>query len=141
MATGVRRGPVVVRIAHERNIQVVPLVGPTSIILAMMASGMNGQSFAFNGYLPIDDGERKKAIKKMEKLSADQNQSQIFIETPYRNNKLFLEFVKVLKPDTRLCVATDLTLECEVIVSKTVRELKQINLELNKRPSIFIIHA
>ncbi|RNC89824.1 MAG: SAM-dependent methyltransferase [Allomuricauda sp.] len=134
-------GADVVRIAHERNIQVVPLVGPTSIILALMASGMNGQSFAFNGYLPIDDGERKKAIKKMEKLSADQNQSQIFIETPYRNNKLFVEFVKVLKPDTRLCVATDLTLESEVIVSKTVRELKQINLELNKRPSIFIIHA
>lgn len=134
-------GADVVQVAHEKNIQVVPLVGPTSLIMALMASGMNGQSFAFNGYLPIDDTQRKKAIKKMEKVSKDLNQSQIFIETPYRNNKLFEEFTKVLSASTRLCIATDLTLESEMIISKPISELKDLKLDLNKRPSIFILHA
>ncbi len=134
-------GAEVVRVAHEKNIQVVPLVGPSSIVLALMASGMNGQNFAFNGYLPIDNTERKTAIKKMEKLSRESGQSQIFIETPYRNEKLLEEFKKVLRPTTKLCVATDLTLEGETIVSKSIEELRRITLQLNKRPTIFIIQA
>ena len=134
-------GADIVQIAHEKNIQVVPLVGPTSIIMALMASGMNGQSFAFNGYLPIDDADRKKAIRKFEKISRDLNQSQIFIETPYRNLKLYEELIKILSPDTKLCVATDLTLETEMIVSKPVRELKDVTLDLNRRPSIFVLQA
>ncbi len=134
-------GAEVVRIAHEKRIRVVPLVGPSSILMALISSGMNGQNFAFNGYLPIDDAERRAAIKKMEKTSKTLNQSQIFIETPYRNDKLLNEFLKILGPNTRLCVATDITLESEMIVSKTVRELKGSKLDLNRRPSIFIIQA
>lgn len=134
-------GAEVVRVAHEKNIQVVPLIGPSSILLALMASGMNGQNFAFNGYLPIDTGERKAAIKKMERLSKETGQSQIFIETPYRNEKLFAEFKRTLRPTTRLCVATDLTLNSEVVVSKSIQELKELELSLNKRPTIFIVQA
>ena len=95
-------GAVIVKLAHENGIQVVPLVGPSSILLAMMASGMNGQSFAFNGYLPIDKGEKKSALKSFENLSNSKNQSQIFIETPYRNNKLMEDLVQTLQPNTLL---------------------------------------
>lgn len=134
-------GAVVVKMAHEKNIRVVPLVGPSSIVLALMASGMNGQNFAFNGYLPIDNSERRVAIKRMEKLSRETGQSQIFIETPYRNEKLYEEFKKALRPATRLCVATDITLESESIISKTIQELQILELQINKRPTIFIIQA
>lgn len=134
-------GSDVVRIAHEKRIQVVPLVGPSSILMAMMASGMNGQNFAFNGYLPIDSSERTRAIKKLERLSRDFGQSQVFIETPYRNDKLFAELKKNLQANTELCVAADITLESEFIATKTVREWEKIGLELHKRPAIFIIQA
>ena len=97
-------GAVIVKLAHEKGIQVVPLVGPSSILLAIMASGMNGQSFAFNGYIPIDKAEKKAALKNLEKLSQDKNQSQIFIETPYRNNKMLEDIIQALNPSTlHLC--------------------------------------
>ncbi|MCL5246164.1 SAM-dependent methyltransferase [Cellulophaga sp. 20_2_10] len=134
-------GAEVVKIAHQKKIQVVPLVGPSSIFLALMASGLNGQSFAFNGYLPIDDGERKSTIKKMERISKELNQSQIFIETPYRNDKLLAEFLKTLSSQTLLCIATDITLPTEQIATNTVAEWKKINIDLNKRPTIFIFHS
>lgn len=134
-------GADVVRIAHDKGIEVVPLVGPSSIILALMASGMNGQSFAFNGYLPIDSGERKAAIKRLEKLSRDYKQSQLFMETPYRNDKLLAELTKVLHPNTRLCVACDITLPTEFIATKTAADWKKIKVELHKRPVIFIVQG
>lgn len=134
-------GADVVKIAHERRIQVVPLVGPSSILMAMMSSGMNGQNFAFNGYLPIDKAERKAKIKSLEKLSRDTGQSQIFMETPYRNNKFFVELVKILQKGTRLCVACDITLPTEFIKTKSVHEWSEIELDLDKRPTIYIIQA
>lgn len=134
-------GADVVKIAHQKNIQVVPLVGPSSIVLALMASGMNGQNFAFNGYLPIDSSERKKAIKHLEKLSSTLNQSQLFIETPYRNDKLLAELLRTLNDRTHLCIACDITLATEYIATKTVAEWKKTNLDLHKRPSIFIVQG
>jgi len=133
-------GAEVVKLAHQKNIQVVPLVGPSSIILAMMASGMNGQSFTFNGYLPIDVSERKRAIKQLEKLSFEKNQSQIFIETPYRNDKMFTDLVASLSSKTDLCIAVDITLESEFIKTYTVEKWKNNVPDLKKRPAIFIIH-
>ena len=133
-------GAEVVKLAHEKGIQVVPLVGPSSIVLAMMASGMNGQSFTFNGYLPIDSGERKRTIKQLEKLSFDKNQSQIFIETPYRNGKMLDDLRSALAPQTRLCIAADLTLPSEYIRTLPIAKWKKENPELHKRPAIFIIH-
>ncbi len=134
-------GADVVRIAHEKNIKVVPLVGPSSILLALMASGLNGQNFAFNGYLPIESGERKSALKRLEKLSKDTQQSQLFIETPYRNDKLFAELVKTLNPSTKLCVACDITLPTEFIVTRTAQAWLKESINLHKRPTIFIIQA
>ncbi|MCK0157202.1 SAM-dependent methyltransferase [Cellulophaga sp. F20128] len=134
-------GADVVKIAHQKKIQVVPLVGPSSIFLALMASGLNGQSFAFNGYLPIDSNERKSTIKRMERISKDLNQSQIFIETPYRNEKLLAEFLKTLSNQTLLCIATDITLASEQIATNTIAEWKKIALDLSKRPTIFIFQA
>jgi len=133
-------GAEVVKLAHQKGIQVIPLVGPSSIILAMMASGMNGQSFTFNGYLPIDVSERKKMIKSLERLSFDKNQSQIFIETPYRNEKMFKDLTTSLSPNTDLCIAADITLESEYIRTYTVKEWKNKVPDLKKRPAIFIIH-
>lgn len=133
-------GAVIVKLAHENHIQVVPLVGPSSILLAIMASGMNGQSFAFNGYLPIDKSEKKASLKTLEKLSFDKNQSQLFIETPYRNNKMLEDLLQTLQPNTFLCVATDLTLESEFIKTKRVFEWKKDSVDLHNRPTIFIIH-
>lgn len=134
-------GADLVRIAHKKGIQVVPLVGPSSILLALMASGLNGQSFAFNGYLPIDSGERKMSVKKFEKLSREHQQSQIFIETPYRNDKLLMELLKTLSPRTLLCIACDITLSTEFIATKTVEEWRSTTLDLHKRPTIFIVQG
>lgn len=131
-------GAQIVALAHQKNIQVVPLVGPSSILLALMASGMNGQSFSFNGYLPIDKQECKSKIKALEKRSLEENQAQIFIETPYRNNQLLDIFLKVLHPQTMLSVACDLTLETEYIKAKAVQDWKSENIDLHKRPCIFI---
>lgn len=133
-------GAVIVKIAHEKGIQVIPLVGPSSILLALMASGMNGQSFTFNGYLPIEKEEKKSALKFLEKLSFDKNQSQIFIETPYRNNKLLEDLIQILHPETHLCVATDITLPTEYIKTKKINAWKKEKVDLHKRPTIFIVH-
>jgi 16S rRNA (cytidine1402-2'-O)-methyltransferase len=133
-------GAVIVKLAHEKGIQVIPLVGPSSILLAIMASGMNGQSFTFNGYLPIDKSEKKSALKNLEKLSFDKNQSQIFIETPYRNNKLLEDILQALQPSTHLCIATDITLPTEYIKTLRASDWKKTKVDLHNRPTIFIIH-
>lgn len=133
-------GAAIVKIAHEKGIQVVPLVGPSSILLALMGSGMNGQSFAFNGYLPIEKSEKKNAIKGLEKLSFDKNQSQLFIETPYRNNKLLEDILQALQPNTHLCIACDITLPTEYIKTFRVADWKKVKVDLHNRPCIFIIH-
>jgi len=133
-------GAEMVKLAHEKGIRVIPLVGPSSIILAMMASGFNGQNFAFNGYLPIETSERKDAIKGLEKLSKEKNQSQIFIETPYRNEKLVADLKSALAPNTKLCIACDITLPSEYIRTLEVKDWKNENPDLHKKPTIFIIH-
>ncbi len=133
-------GAQIVMLAHLKKVRVVPLVGPSSIVLAMMASGLNGQSFAFNGYLPIDANERKKAIKQYEKRSKELDQSQIFIETPYRNEKLLVQLKGTLTSSTMLCVAADLTLPTEYIRTMTAEEWKKESPNLHKRPCIFILH-
>lgn len=134
-------GAEVVKVAHERRIKVIPLVGPSSILMAMMSSGMNGQNFAFNGYLPIDNAERKSMVKNLERLSREKGQSQIFMETPYRNNKLLKELLRTLHKTTRLCIASDITLPTEFIQTKSVHEWSEIELDLDKRPTIYIIQA
>lgn len=134
-------GATVVKQAHEKGIQVIPLVGPSSILLAMMASGMNGQNFAFNGYLPIDKADRKKKIKELERLSRDKDQTQIFIETPYRNEKMLDQLKSSLSPNTYLCVACDISLPTEYIKTLTINEWKSEKPDLHKRPAIFIIQA
>ena len=133
-------GADIVAIAHEKDITVVPLVGPSSILLALMSSGRNGQSFAFHGYLPIDKSERRRQIKHLEKISFEYNQSQLFIETPYRNNQMLSDLASILHPNTRLCVACDLTLPTEFIKTKPAKDWKNSTEDLHKRPAIFIIH-
>lgn len=132
-------GSEIVSLAHEKGIEVMPLVGPSSIILALMASGMNGQNFAFNGYLPIDRNERKNRLKQLERLSKDNNQAQIFIETPYRNMKMLEDITKFLSGNTRLSVACDLTLPTQYILTQTVERWKGNKEDFHKRPAIFII--
>src|SRR5690606_24604026 len=133
-------GAVIVKLAHEKGVQVVPLVGPSSILMAMMSSGMNGQNFAFNGYLPIDKTEKKLAIKNLERLSADKTQTQIIIDTPYRNGKLLEDLLQTLQPNTHLCIAADITLPSEFIKTFRASEWKKMKLDLDKRPCIFIVH-
>lgn len=133
-------GSDIVKIAHQSNIKVVPLVGPSSILLAIMSSGLNGQNFAFNGYLPIDRDDKKTKIKELERLSLQKNQSQIFIETPYRNNKMFEDLLKNLSDSTNLCIACDLTLKNEFIRTLSVNEWGKNKINIDKRPAIFIIH-
>ncbi len=133
-------GADIVKLAHQKNIKVVPLVGPSSILMAMMSSGMNGQSFAFNGYLPIDKGDRKSEIKRLERLSFEHNQSQLFIETPYRNNKMLEDLCHTLEKNTDISVACDITLNTEFIKTQTANEWKKNIVDLHKRPTIFIIH-
>jgi 16S rRNA (cytidine1402-2'-O)-methyltransferase len=129
-------GAVMVKRAHAKSFIVKPLVGPSSILLAMMASGMNGQSFAFNGYLPIDKQERSRAIKRLEKHSGDYDQTQAFIETPYRNEQL----LKTLSPTTQLSIACDLTLPTEWVKSAPIKQWGKIKVDLQKRPAIFLFH-
>ncbi|WP_026753376.1 SAM-dependent methyltransferase [Sediminibacter sp. Hel_I_10] len=133
-------GADIVKLAHEYNVRVIPLVGPSSILLALMSSGMNGQSFAFNGYIPIDKSERKATLKRFERLSFEQNQTQLFIETPYRNDKILEDICKSLHDQTRVCVACDITLPTEYIKTQTVKEWKHTKVDLHKRPAIFVIH-
>lgn len=132
-------GAEIVKIAHREGIQVVPMVGPSSILLAMMGSGMNGQNFAFNGYLPIDKSARKNEIKYLERLSMEKQQAQLFIETPYRNNKMLEDLIQYLHPATRVCIACDITLSTEYIVTKPVSEWVKTKVALHKRPTIFIL--
>ena len=134
-------GAAVVEQAHQMGIKVVPLVGPSSILLALMASGFNGQNFAFNGYLPIDKVERKQKIKQLEKKSIVENQSQLFIETPYRNNQMLESLVKTLQNTTGICVACDITLSTQYIRTAPVKQWKRIKVDLHKRPAIFIIQG
>lgn len=131
-------GAQVVKLAHQDHVKVVPLVGPSSIILTMMSSGMNGQNFAFNGYLPIEKSERKQEIRRLERLSSEQNQAQIFIETPYRNDKLLNDFLQYLHPSTNLCIGCDVTLTTEFICTQRIADWKKAKIELHKRPAIFI---
>ncbi|WP_457611513.1 SAM-dependent methyltransferase [Lutibacter sp.] len=133
-------GAEIVKLAHEKGIKVIPLVGPSSIVLAMMASGLNGQNFAFNGYLPISTSERKAAIKYLERLSKEKNQSQIFIETPYRNEKMLADLKSTLTPTAKLCIACDITLQTEYIRTLEIKDWKKEYPNLHKRPTIFIIH-
>ena len=132
-------GANVVEQAHLKGIKVVPLVGPSSILMAMMASGFNGQNFSFNGYLPIDKRERRLEIKRLERLSEEYNQSQLFIETPYRNNQMLESIISTLQPQSKLCVACDITLPTEYIKTLTANDWKKIKVDLHKRPTLFII--
>ena len=134
-------GQELISIAHEMNVAVKPLVGPSSILLALMASGMNGQQFHFLGYLPVKDPERKKSIKDIEAESSKKNSTQIFIETPYRNNQLIEALCKNCKPSTRLCIAADLTGKNEWIKTRTIEEWKKEKTDIHKHPVIFLLLA
>jgi 16S rRNA (cytidine1402-2'-O)-methyltransferase len=134
-------GALAARFAHQHGIRVIPLPGPSSIFLALMASGLNGQHFAFHGYLPVNSKEAAKAIREWEKESRAKNQTQIFIETPYRNNALFSNLVKNLLPDTQLCVAMDVTGEKELIMTKSIRNWRLQPLEMPKYPAVFLFLA
>lgn len=134
-------GAAIVAEAHRRGIQVVPLVGPSSILLALMASGFNGQKFAFHGYLPIDKGDRNRKLKDLEQQSAREQQTQIFIETPYRNTQLIEEITKVCKPNTRLCIAANLTAENEFVQTKTIADWRKQKVDFHKIPAIFLLFA
>lgn len=135
-------GADVVAIAQRKGYKVVPLVGPSSIILGVMASGFNGQSFAFNGYLPIDAQERQHSIRLLETRSIQEKQTQIFIETPYRNNKLVDDLLEHCRPTTRLCVAANLTLDDEYVRTATIQQWRrQKPQDLSKQPCIFLIYG
>jgi len=134
-------GQQLVAIAQELNIEVKPLVGPNSILLALMASGMNGQQFKFAGYLPIKNPERNNAIKDLESESAKKNCTQIFIETPYRNNQLMEALLLTCQPLTKVCIAVDLTGPTELIKTKTVGEWRKSKPDFHKRPAIFLLQA
>lgn len=134
-------GSDVVAIAQRKGLRVIPLVGPSSMILAVMASGFNGQSFAFNGYLPINPGERIQKIKSLEQKVYQEHQTQLFIETPYRNAKMIEELLRTCKPSTRLCIAAGITCAEEYIHTKTIKEWKATTLpDLSKIPAIFLIY-
>lgn len=132
-------GSNLVALAHAKGIIVKPLAGPSSIFMALMASGLNGQSFAFNGYLPRDENNCRKTLLMLESRAHKESQSQIFMETPYRNNRIFDIIINTLKPETKLCVASDISAVSESIFTKTIKDWKKQKPDLNKRPSIFII--
>jgi 16S rRNA (cytidine1402-2'-O)-methyltransferase len=134
-------GQLLVNAAQKAEAIIKPLVGPSSILLALMASGMNGQRFQFMGYLPIDNAARKTAIKELENESARKNCTQIFIETPYRNNQLIKELLAVCRPETQLCIAADVTAPSEIIKTKTIAAWKNQPPDLHKRLAIFLLYA
>jgi len=134
-------GALAAAFAHQHDIQVVPLVGPSSILLALMASGLNGQCFAFHGYLPVEANDAMRAIKTLEFESKEKKQTQIFIETPYRNNAVLSHFLKSLKSNTQLCVAANLTSASEMIVCKPVNQWKKNPVILEKAPAVFLFLA
>lgn len=133
-------GADIVRLAHEKNIRVIPLVGPSSVLLSLMASGLNGQNFAFIGYLPVKRNERIKMIREIERRSSTERQTQIFIEAPYRNLKLLEDLLSTLNDHTKLCIAVDLTLETEFIQTKTIVSWKKKVPEIDKHQAIFLIY-
>ncbi|MES2108047.1 MAG: SAM-dependent methyltransferase [Bacteroidota bacterium] len=133
-------GAALVAKAHRMGIKVVPLVGPSSILLALMASGFSGQSFAFHGYLPIDKVQRSKKIKELEQISVQNDQTQLFIETPFRNNPMLEEILRTANSKTKLCIACDLTAATELVQTKTIAEWQKNKPELHKRPAIFLIY-
>jgi 16S rRNA (cytidine1402-2'-O)-methyltransferase len=132
-------GNQIVMMAHKMNIRVIPFSGPSSIFMALMSSGLNGQNFAFNGYLSVESQLRIKQLKVLENKSLREKQSQIFMDTPYRNNKLFNEILLNLNPETYLCVASNISCENEFIMTKRIAEWKKLNINLDKKPCIFII--
>ena len=134
-------GQILVDAAQQIKATVKPLVGPSSILLSLMASGMNGQCFQFVGYLPIDNLERKNTIKQLEADSHKRSCTQIFIETPYRNNPLIKEILQTCKEETKLCIAVDITASSETIITKTIKEWKQSVPDIHKRLAIFLLHA
>jgi 16S rRNA (cytidine1402-2'-O)-methyltransferase len=135
-------GADIVAEAHRKGIKVVPLVGPSSILLALMASGFNGQSFTFHGYLPIDKIERSKRIKELEGLAEKNKQTQMFIETPFRNDSMLQDVLKSCKPNTRLCIACDITAPTEFIKTMSIADWQKALPDLRKRPAIFLLfHA
>lgn len=134
-------GQILVEAAQELGVTVKPLVGPSSILLALMASGMNGQCFQFNGYLPIDSLERKKKIKELEADSHKRNCTQIFIETPYRNNPLIKDLLQYCREDAKLCIAVDITAPSESIRTLTIKQWKQQPVDIHKRLAIFLLQA
>jgi len=133
-------GSIIVSLAHKKNIDVIPLVGPSSILLALIASGFNGQNFTFHGYLPIDKNKRIEKIKEIERFAYQNNQTQIFIETPYRNVQLIESLVKVCKPDTLLCVAIDITGENSFIKSKSIAQWRKKIPDCSKKNTVFLIY-
>ena len=134
-------GAGLVRLAHKHGISVVPLVGPSALLLALMGSGLNGQRFAFHGYLPVQKEECRRAIATRERESREQDMTQIFIETPYRNEALLQAFIDVCASNSRLCIATDLTLATESVRSATIAEWKADKTEIGRRPSVFLLYA
>ena len=133
-------GSAVVAIAHRQGLRVIPLVGPSSMIMAVMSSGFNGQSFAFNGYLPIDSAERIKRLKQLEQRIYTEQQTQLFIETPYRNQKLLTDILQNCRPQTRLCVAANITCPDQYIRTRTIKEWQGHTPELSKIPCIFLLY-
>jgi len=134
-------GAELVALAHQHNYQVVPLVGPSSILLSLIASGFNGQNFSFNGYLPIKGSERTHALKNYERQSMQEDRTQIFIETPYRNQKLFEEIIQTLNPKTLLSIACNITTENEYIRTMSIQEWKKQKPQIHKQPAIFLIYT
>ncbi|GHV34132.1 S-adenosylmethionine-dependent methyltransferase [Bacteroidia bacterium] len=134
-------GAKIVALAHRKNIKVMPLSGPSSLFLALMASGMNGQSFAFNGYLPIDRKDRERQIAFFEGMAQKRQQSQIFIEVPYRNNHLFQSFLEVCNPETMLCVASNLMQQDEFIKTLKIAEWRKQNIDIYKKNTVFILNS
>jgi 16S rRNA (cytidine1402-2'-O)-methyltransferase len=134
-------GAKIVEAAHAEGFRVVPLVGPSSIVLALMASGLEGQRFAFCGYLPREDAERKKRIRELEARSRKEKETEIFIETPYRNDVLFAALLETCQPTTRLCVAADLTLETESVKTLGIAEWRRAKAAIGRRPAVFLLQA
>ena len=134
-------GSLLVQCAHEKGIEVVPLVGPSSLMLALMGSGLNGQNFAFVGYLPKEQSARIQKLKELERTAKSKGQTQLFIETPYRNNHMIEDILAHCQPDTRLCLAADLTMPTQFIQTKTVSEWRKAKSDLDKRPTVFLLGA
>lgn len=134
-------GNLAVQFAHKNDLNVIPLVGPSSMFMALMASGMNGQSFAFHGYLPIDKQKRSQVIKSMEREAIQKKQTQLFMETPYRNNQLLTDLLKTCQSNTSICIARDITGKSEFIKTQTVQQWRKMKIDLHKFPCVFLINS